>query len=259
VRRRIQLRRDTGGQRGGGEAAGRGVDAVVGAYGQGVVEAECPGGGAQLASAIDFVAGQPAGLDAQVTHADEHGDGQLRLGGEGDLVGDVGQQLALFVGGPVGAQVQLPVDQRVAARGGVGEVDGDLAQTDPAERAAVLAGRSHRVGGGLLVPGLVHDQHRLVVGEFTGREAREAVAGQVMVPAPAGQEVMQTVRATVAEGLGKRPAVTRVQLHQQPLGHLTPAAGAHGAGSSPQPRPSPPPASPSMPARLSLPPRPPGP
>lgn len=87
-------------------------------------------------------------------------------------------------------------------------------------RSGVLAGRADAVRGGLLVPGLVHDQHRVRIGEFTGRPGGDPVPGQIMVDGGTGEQVLQPVRPAVAEGLGKRPAVPRVQLHQHRLGHL---------------------------------------
>ena len=50
-------------------------------------------------------------------------------------------------------------------------MDRDLAQTDPAQRTGVLPCRPNGVGGGLLVPCLVHDQHRVVIGESPAAQA----------------------------------------------------------------------------------------
>ena len=43
-------------------------------------------------------------------------------------------------------QVQRPADQGVATGGSEGQSDGHLAQRDPAQGAAVLAGRTDRIG-----------------------------------------------------------------------------------------------------------------
>ncbi|MEY9998109.1 hypothetical protein ABIE67_010228 [Streptomyces sp. V4I8] len=99
-------------------------------------------------------------------------------------------------------------------------MDGDLAQTHPAERAGVLVSSTDAVGGGHRVPGLVHDQHRLGAGEFAGSPGGDPVPGQIMVDGGAGQEVLQPVRPAVPQRLGQRPAVTGVQLHQHGLRHL---------------------------------------
>ncbi len=212
--------RDAGGQVGNGQAADPGVHAVVGADREGVVEAEAAGGLSQFAAAVDLVAGQPPGRYAQIAGALEHDGGELGLGGEDDLVGHVGEQAAFFVGGPLPAEVQDPVDGGVSVRGGVGEVDGDLAQADPAECPGVLVGGADAVGGGLLVAGLVHDQHRLGIRELTRGPGRDAVPGQVVVDDGAGQKVLQPVRTAMPERLGQGPAVAGVQLHQHRLAHF---------------------------------------
>jgi hypothetical protein len=144
-----RLLRDAAGEFGGAQAAGPGGGAVVGLHGQGVVDAQGAGGSAQLAPAVYLVPGEPARRDAQGPGAGEHGGGKLRFGGELHRVRHVPQQTAFLVRGPVGRQVQLPVDQRMAAGGGVGQVDGDLAQTDPAQSAGVLVGRADAVRGRL--------------------------------------------------------------------------------------------------------------
>jgi hypothetical protein len=57
--------------------------------------------------------------------------------------------------------MELAVDQRVPAAGGVGEIDRDLGVLDPAHGAGVLALHSDGVFALLQIAGLVHDQHRL--------------------------------------------------------------------------------------------------
>ena len=56
-----------------------------------------------------------------------------------DAVRDAGRLAALRVAGPGPGQVQLPVDQRVPARRGIGQVDRDLGVLDPPGGAGVLA------------------------------------------------------------------------------------------------------------------------
>lgn len=214
------LRRDLCRELGGGEAACGSGGGVVGLDGQGVVEAEARAVRRSSRPAVDLVAGEPAGAHAQFAGPVQHDGGELGLGGETDLVGHVPQQAALLVLRPGGGQVQLPVDQDVAARRGVGEVHGDLAQLDPAQRAGILVSGAHAVGGGLLVPRLIDHQHRIAVGEFTRHPGGQPVTGQVVVPRAAGKEVLQPVRPVVAECLGERPAVAPLQLHQHRLGHL---------------------------------------
>jgi hypothetical protein len=159
-------------------------------------------------------------LQVTASLAGEHLLGLDDFGGEGQLLRVTGQFALLFVGRPVLGEVQGAVDDGVAAGGGVGEVDGDLAQADPAERAGVLRGGADRVGGGLRVPGLIGDQHRVAVVELCDRPGGGGIQHGPFVPGGAGEEVLQAVRAGVADGLGQAPAVDLLQFHQQALGHL---------------------------------------
>jgi hypothetical protein len=69
--------------------------------------------------AVGLVAGDPGGRDAGVQRAGEHLGGQGWLGGKPDLVGDAGSAAAVGIAGPGAGQVQLPVDDGVAAAAGV--------------------------------------------------------------------------------------------------------------------------------------------
>lgn len=81
--------------------------------------------------------GEPAGTHAEFAGPVQHDSGELGLGGEKDLIGHVPQQAAVLVPCPGGGQVSR-VDQRVSVRRGVGEMHGDLAQPDSAQRAGVM-------------------------------------------------------------------------------------------------------------------------
>ena len=124
---------------------------------------------AQLTAAVYFVAGHEGGADPQRLRMFQEGGSQLRLGGEQYLLRHAGQLAVLLIGGAPLGQVQRAPDQRVPAAGGIGQGDRHLAQRDAAQGAAVLAGRAGAVGGGLLIGGFVHDQHRVPVIEMTGR------------------------------------------------------------------------------------------
>jgi hypothetical protein len=86
--------------------------------------------------------------------------------------------------------------------------------------------------GGLLVGGLVHDQHRVAAaaglcsGQVPGRPVRGGVQHQLLIEAGAGQQVLHPVRSRMAGGLGHRPAVVIVQFGQQAVHHV--AAGETG-------------------------------
>ena len=72
--------------------------------------------------------------------------------------------------------------------------------------------------GGLLVGGLVHDQHHvtavlvLACGKMTGGPVRGGIEHPLLIDAGAGQQVLHPVRARVPGGLGHRPAVVILQL-----------------------------------------------
>ena len=207
-------------KRGRCEAPRAGGDVVAAAHRHRVVIAQLAHPHAQVAPAVNLVGGHPPGWQPKVAGPlQEHGS-QLRLGGETQLAGDMRQLPALIVAGPVPCEVQRAVNQRVAALGGVGEVDGDLAQTDPAQRTGILPRGARRVRGRLLIPRLVHHQHRLIAGEFRDRPAGQAITRGVVVPHRAGQEVLQPVRTRVPQRPGERPAVNPLHVHQHRLGHL---------------------------------------
>ena len=99
----------------------------------------------------------------------QEGGSQLRLGGEQHLLRHAGQLTVLLISRARLGQVQGPADQRMPAAAGIGHGDRHLAQRDTAHGAAVLPGRAGTVGRGLLISGLVHDQHRVPVIEMPGR------------------------------------------------------------------------------------------
>ena len=188
---------------------------------------------AQLAASVHFIAGHEGGADPQAVRAVQQGTGQLWLGGEHHLLRDAGQLAVFFIGGARLGQVQRPADQRVPAAGGIGQGHCHLAQRDTTDGAAVLAGRAGRIGGGFLIGGFIHDQHRVAVIEVTDRPGRRDVQDLLVVPDRARQQVLQPVRPAMPGRLGDRPAVVIFQLHQQPADHL--AAGLPGlpAGKAP--------------------------
>ncbi|GGV90233.1 hypothetical protein OHA19_18425 [Streptomyces sp. NBC_00012] len=133
----------------------------------------------------------------------EHVAGQSRLGGECRLVGHPGQFTAFVVAGPRLTEIEAAVDQRVALRAHVGEMYRDLAQSDPAQGSGVLAAGADRVEGRLLIARLVHHQHHLPVAELLHRPGRGRPAYRLGIEAGPGQEVLQDVRAGVADRLGQ--------------------------------------------------------
>ena len=142
------------------------------------------------------------------------------LGGEYRLVGHAGQKASFLVAGPVLWQVQGAVEDRVPQAGSEGQMDSDLAHPDPAQSTGVLGPGADRIRGGLLVPGLVRDKHTVAVVECFRGPGRRLIEDGPLVPHGAREQVLEPVRAPMPQGLGQRPAVRILQLHQQALGHL---------------------------------------
>jgi hypothetical protein len=204
-----------GGDQAGSRSCGRGAartggHPVVSADCQHIAHPALADAPAQLTSAVYFVAGHEGGADPQRLRMFQEGGSQLRLGGEQYFLRDAGQLAVLLIGGAPPGQVQSASDQGVPAAGGIGQGDRHLAQRDAAQGAAVLAGRAGAVGGGLLIGGFVHDQHRVPVIEMTGRPRRRDIHQVLVVPDRPRQQVLQPVGAAVPDRLGDRLAVVIV-------------------------------------------------
>lgn len=150
-----------------------------------VAQTERADSGAQFASAIYLVSGEPARLDTRRERVRDHREGLLRLGREHGLLRNAGEFASFLVAGPVGRQVQRTVDDDPGGRGDRREVHRHLAQPDTTDRAGVLRSRADAVGGGLRVPRLVHQQHHVLPGEFPDHEAGDLFACPVVVEARA--------------------------------------------------------------------------
>lgn len=96
----------------------------------------------------------------------------------------------------------------------------DLARTHTAKGAGVLPPRPHTAGRGLRVPGFVHHQHHVLTGKVVDHHPGHLLASRVVIETRAGEQVLQPVRAGMPERLRQRPAVTGIQLQQQPGGQL---------------------------------------
>lgn len=165
---------------------------------------------------IDLVAGHPGHEDVGIQGAADHTGGECGFRGEAHSLGYPGGLAAGRVPGPGARNIQFPVDRRVTARGGVGEVDGDLAVLDASGGAGVLT-LDPDCGGALLeIAGLIDDQHRLVVLQMFDDEAAEVVADRIGIPpGPGGQQMPQAIRDRVPGMLGEHPAVLARQVRLQ--------------------------------------------
>lgn len=165
---------------------------------------------------VGGIRGAPDDGQWGVQGATNHVAGEVALGGEGALVGDAGCSAAFPALRPGLGQVALAVDQGVAAGGGVGGEDADLAILGAAGRAGVLA--LHSGGGGALLheAGVVENQHTVWTAELFGHVGLQVVAQAVGVPAAVGEQMLQTVRDVVAGVLGELPAVLAADRTEQP-------------------------------------------
>jgi hypothetical protein len=143
-------------------AAQREIDRNTEDVGHGPVMA--PGPHLRIAS-VAGIGQQPGEGDTGGDGLLQHGDGQLRLGGEADLVGDAGRPAPLPVLGPLLGQIEAAVQEDVSGGSGVGEHDRGLAVAHVPGQAAVLEGHPDRLDALLLSLGVVDDQRRLRIAE----------------------------------------------------------------------------------------------
>jgi hypothetical protein len=131
---------------------------------------------------------------------------------EGDLVGYARLGAAGQVVGPAAGQVQLPVDQRMPGRAGVGQEHPDLAVLDPPGGASVLASHPDRLGALLAEPGLIDHQHRSRIAEVLDHIAAQLVADRISIPAGLIQQPLHPVGHELTSMLSQLPAVLAVDL-----------------------------------------------
>src|SRR4051794_38926845 len=137
-----------------------------------LVVAADPGVGQALAASLEQVDGDPPRLL------------------EGHRLGDMALGAADRVGRPVLGQVQSAVQRRVAAGGGVGEEDADLAVVLLAQPAAPLPGHPARLAPRLGEAAGVEDQDRVRVGQDLADVVAELGHDGLVVPAAGADEVL---------------------------------------------------------------------
>jgi hypothetical protein len=145
----------------------------------------------------------------------DHRPGQSRLDREDGIVRDTCGGASLWVVGPGPGQVEVPVDERVPGRGGVGQVDRDLAVLDPSGGAGVLTLHSNGAGALLHVTGLIDHQDRVRVPEVLGDVSAQIIPHAVSVPDCLRQQPLHPARIGVPGMLGDRPAIGPRQARQQ--------------------------------------------
>jgi hypothetical protein len=168
-------------------------------------------------AAVDGVAGHPSERHPGGQGALEHRLAQLRLGLEAHVLADPGRSAPGSVVGPAGRQVQVPVDERDAVWGGVGQEHRDLAVLLLAGRAGVLALHPGRAVTLLDEAGLIHHQHRVRVAQVLDDIVAQVVADPVGVPPGAVEQPLHAVGDQLAGLLGQPPAVLALDLAEQAL------------------------------------------
>ena len=171
--------------------------------------------------AVGGVCGHPGDGQRGGDRPQDHGLGQVGLGGEGPLVRDVGGSAAVAVVGPGLGQIQLPVRQGASTCGGVGGEHADLAVLGVAGGAGVPALHAGRGGALLEEASVVEDEDPVGLAEPFGYVVLEVVAELVGVPAGAVEEPLEAVGCAVSGGFGQLPAVLAANRTQQPTDVIT--------------------------------------
>lgn len=115
---------------------------------------------AQLrAVAVDGVTNDPLKGQTRLLSTAEHVDGQFGFGLEGEGIGNVSSTAAWQVSAPLLGQVQLAVDEGMAALGDVGEEDANLAVLDGAAGTAILLSDTSGVVATFGTPALIGSEN----------------------------------------------------------------------------------------------------
>lgn len=157
--------------------------------------------------AVGRVCGHPGERQRRGDGPQHHGVGEVGLGGEGPLVGDVGGAAAIGVVGPGLGQIQLPSHQGPSALGGIGGEQADLAVLGTAGGAGVLAPHAGRGGALPEGSGVAEDEDPVGPAEPFGYVVLEVVAEFVGVPSGAAEDSLEAVGCAVSGVFGRLPAV----------------------------------------------------
>ena len=117
--------------------------------------------------------------------------------------------------GPTPGQADLPIDQRVTARGGVSAEHPDLGVLDPAGGAGVLALHPDTTVTLLQITGVIDDQHSGRVTHRVDHVPAHVIAHLVGVPDRLTQQSLHALRRAVPGLLGHLPARPGFHIGQQ--------------------------------------------
>jgi hypothetical protein len=167
-------------------------------------------------TAVSLIRRGPRRGHVRVEGAGEHPPGQNKLGGELDVSRDTRGGAPIRVVGPRLGQVDLPVDQRVATRRGIGEVDRDLRVLHPPGGPGVLPLHTDGVHTLLQVTGVVQDEDPTRVAKRIDHVPPHVVTHLVGVPHRLAQQSLHRMRRRVPGPLSQLPTRTIVYIRQQP-------------------------------------------
>src|SRR5271165_4887706 len=175
----------------------------------------------QAVQEVGIVAGVRIGGHAGPAHTPglglvEQGQGDLRLGLEGDLLGHMGLGTSGQVFGPVPGQVQPSRDRPAHGTFGIVAVDGDLAVAFLAQGAGVLPGDAH---GALALLGearVIEDQDAVSLAGQSEHLLDTLAVELVLVPSRGGKQALELLFGGAGYARSDGIAVLVGQLGQQP-------------------------------------------
>src|SRR5829696_775542 len=142
---------------------------------------------------------RPDGVAAIPT---KHLFGQLGLGAHPDLLWHSASLAALLVMSPLLGQIQLPVDESLTPKGGIGQKHPDLAVLRLAGGAGVLALDPDALLALLDEARFIDDEDRTLLTQMLTHIASEIVAHGIGVPVGSTQQVLKAVGRSIARRLG---------------------------------------------------------
>ena len=155
--------------------------------------------------------------DAQFLGVVEQGQGNLWLGAELDILGDLGLLAAVRIEGPLLGQIQPGGDGPGQGAFGVVTVDGNLAVAGLAQGARVLPLHADGALALLGEAGVVEDEDGVAFAGKLHEGADALIVEVVVVEGDAGQQVVQALLAGVGDDLGDGIAVFVGVFGEQPV------------------------------------------
>src|SRR5215218_3670562 len=155
---------------------------------------------------------RPDGVAAIPT---KHLFGQLGLGAHPDLLWHSGPLAALLVMSPLLGQIQLPVDESLTPKGGIGQKHPDLAVLRLAGGAGVLALDPGAALALLDEARLIDDEDRTLLAQMLSHIASQIVAHEIGVPVGSSQQMLYAIGCSVSRHFSQLPRVLALGCRKQ--------------------------------------------